>query len=423
MAGNSSMPSKKPGKRQGELMGLNQGIQKYRESAKAATKVSAKSKTTEKSADEKALEKNIEKTLKAAKKEKLAEAEKIETSAKMKTAAANTLAGKKAPVKGAKATGKAAAAAKKAVTTEAEDEDEEVSAQSADGEEGGVLEPAAESEEALQKELEEEIARDAVQTSSLVKEDFSPVNSTRDRLVVEYAPLIKYIAQKIAARLPTNIELDDLMSSGVIGLMDAIEKYDATRDNKFKTYAEFRIRGAILDELRAQDWVPRSVREKAKTLERCYARIEQTKGRQATDEEVCADLGVSQEEYHEMLSQVRSVSLLSFDDVQNFSKADKRALHGFSDVSNYKSPTPFSEVNHTALKTMISTAINDLPEKQRLVLSLYYYEDLNLKEIGRVLDVTESRVSQLHTQAILRLKGKLRNHWDEFVTLLGAGGL
>ena len=124
-----------------------------------------------------------------------------------------------------------------------------------------------------------------------------------------------------------------------------------------------------------------------------------------------------------MLSQVRSVSLLSFDDVQNFSKADKRALHGFSDVSNYKSPTPYSEVNHAALKRMISEAINDLPEKQRLVLSLYYYEDLNLKEIGRVLDVTESRVSQLHTQAILRLKGKLRNHWDEFLALMGVGGL
>lgn len=412
MAGSSSMPSKKPGKRQGESMGLNQGIQKYRESAKAATKVSAKSKTTEKSADEKTLEKNIEKTLKAAKKVKFAEAEKIETSAKMKTAAANTLAAKKAKTTPAKS-----------VAVTKDEEDETTSMEAAEGEEGEILEPVAESEEALQKELEEEIARDAVQTSSLVKEDFSPVNSTRDRLVVEYAPLIKYIAQKIAARLPTNIELDDLMSSGVIGLMDAIEKYDATRDNKFKTYAEFRIRGAILDELRAQDWVPRSVREKAKALERCYARIEQTKGRQATDEEVCEDLGVSQEEYHEMLSQVRSVSLLSFDDVQNFSKADKRALHGFSDVSNYKSPTPFSEVNHAALKTMISTAINDLPEKQRLVLSLYYYEDLNLKEIGRVLDVTESRVSQLHTQAILRLKGKLRNHWDEFVTLLGAGGL
>jgi RNA polymerase sigma factor for flagellar operon FliA len=407
-------------------MALNQGIQKYRESAKAMTKAKAVEKAPEKTTVEKpeakkakkvaaaatVTEKNIEKTLKAAKTVKGAEAAKVETSANAKTAAAKAVTAKaiaKAPVKG---------------KAEAKAEDEE-GVETEEGLEAGAegAEPIAEEEVELQKELEAEIARDAVQTSSLVKEDYSPVNSTRDRLVVEYAPLIKYIAQKIAARLPTNIELDDLISSGVIGLMDAIEKYDASRDNKFKTYAEFRIRGAILDELRAQDWVPRSVREKAKTLERCYVRIEQQKGRQATDEEVCADLGISQEEYHDMLNQVRSVSLLSFDDVQNFSKADKRALHGFSDAASYKSSTPFSEVNHAALKRMISEAINDLPEKQRLVLSLYYYEDLNLKEIGRVLDVTESRVSQLHTQAILRLKGKLRNHWDEFIALFGAGGL
>lgn len=285
-------------------------------------------------------------------------------------------------------------------------------------EEQEAMEAKAREEAELQKEIAAELEREAAQTSTLVKEDYTPVNSTRDKLIVEYAPLIKYIAQKIAARLPANIELDDLVSSGVIGLMDAIDKYDATRDNKFKTYAEFRIRGAILDELRAQDWVPRSVREKAKQLERCYAKIEQQKGRQATDEEVCDELGLSQEEYHDMLNQVRSVSLLSYDDLSSFSKSDKRTLHGFGD-NGPKSPTPFSEVNVAAIKRLIADSIGDLPEKQRLVLSLYYYEDLNLKEIGRVLDVTESRVSQLHTQAILRLKAKLRNHWDDFVTLFG----
>jgi RNA polymerase sigma factor for flagellar operon FliA len=281
-----------------------------------------------------------------------------------------------------------------------------------------AAEEAKREEEALQREIAEELEREAAQTNQLVKEDFSPVNSTREKLVLEYAPLIKYIAQKIAARLPANIELDDLISSGVIGLMDAIEKYDASRDNKFKTYAEFRIRGAILDELRAQDWVPRSVREKAKLLERVYAKIEQKNGRQATDEEVCEELKISQDEYHELLNQVRSVSLLSYDDIANFSKADKRSLHGLGEGGS-KAPTPFNEVNVASVKKMIATAIQDLPEKQRLVLSLYYYEDLNLKEIGRVLDVTESRVSQLHTQAILRLKGKLRNHWDEFISLFG----
>src|SRR5689334_15126329 len=222
---------------------------------------------------------------------------------------------------------------------------------------------AAREEAALQREIAEDLEKEAPQTATLVKEDCSPVNSSRDQLVLEYAPLIKYIAQKIAARLPANIELDDLISSGVIGLIDAMEKYDASRDNKFKTYAEFRIRGAILDELRAQDWVPRSVREKAKLLEKCYSRIEQKKGRQATDEEVCEELGITQEEYHDLLNQVRSVSLLSYDDISHFSKADKRALHGVGEAAA-RVPTPFSEVNIAHVKKMIADTIQDLPEKQ-----------------------------------------------------------
>lgn len=275
----------------------------------------------------------------------------------------------------------------------------------------------AKEEEALKEEISQEIAREAVQTSRLVKDDFSPVNTTRERLILEYSPLIKYIAQKIAARLPANIELDDLISSGVIGLMDAIDKYDSSRDNKFKTYAEFRIRGAILDELRAQDWVPRSVREKAKQLERVYVKIEQEKGRHATDEEVCASLGINQQEYNDLLTQVRCVSLLSVDDMANLSKADKKSIHGIGE-NDLRSPTPFNEVSIAHLKRTIADAIRDLPEKQRLVLSLYYYEDLNLKEIGKVLDVTESRVSQLHTQAVMKLKARLKNNWDEFIALL-----
>ncbi len=274
-------------------------------------------------------------------------------------------------------------------------------------------------EVALQRELEKELVADFAHTNKLVKGDFSPTNTNREKLIVEYSGLIKFIASKIAARLPSNIELDDLISSGVIGLMDAIDKYDSSRDNKFKTYAEFRIRGAILDELRSQDWVPRSVREKAKVLERAYAKIEQVKGRQATDDEVCMELGMSTEQYHEMLNEVRSVSLLSYDDLTNLSNADKRSLHGNGEAGS-KVPTPYSEVSVAHLKKLVAEAIEDLPEKQRLVLSLYYYEDLNLKEIGRVLDVTESRVSQLHSQAILKLKARLRNHWDDFVSMVSA---
>src|SRR5690348_12850285 len=145
----------------------------------------------------------------------------------------------------------------------------------------------------------------------------------KDKLIMEYAPLIRFIAQKIAVRLPSNIELDDLISSGVIGLMDAIEKYDPTRDNRFKTYAEFRIRGAILDELRAQDWVPRSVRDKSKMLDRALIELEAQLGRNASEEEIAGKLGIPLEEYHDLVNQVRPVSVLSIDDAATFSNVDK----------------------------------------------------------------------------------------------------
>lgn len=232
----------------------------------------------------------------------------------------------------------------------------------------------------------------------------------KDEIVIEYAPLVKYIAQKIASRLPANIDLDDLISCGVIGLMDAIEKFDPTRDNKFKTYAEFRIRGAILDELRAQDWVPRSVREKAKLVERTLSKLESELGRPASDEEMCSELNITQDEYYDLLNKAKSVSLLNIDDSSSFNRGDKKLMMGMMDGS--RNLNPFSAVSYKNAKDAIKDGIKALPEKQRLVLSLYYYEDLNLKEIGQVLDVTESRVSQLHTQAIMRLKSKLKNTFE-----------
>ena len=233
---------------------------------------------------------------------------------------------------------------------------------------------------------------------------------TKEKLIIEYSPLIKFIAQKIAVRLPSNIELDDLVSSGVIGLMDAIDKYDPNRDNKFKTYAEFRIRGAILDELRAQDWVPRSIREKAKQLERAHSRLEQQLGRLPTEDELIEELKISKEEYVELLNQVKSVSILSLDEAGSFNSSDRKNIMNLLD--SCKVPNPISELNLKGVKEIVTKAIESLPEKQRLVLSLYYYEDLNLKEIGDVLDVTESRVSQLHTQAIMWLRRKLKAHFE-----------
>jgi RNA polymerase sigma factor for flagellar operon FliA len=244
------------------------------------------------------------------------------------------------------------------------------------------------------------------------KEEPSKVTpDQKDKLILEYAPLIKFIAQKIAVRLPSNIELDDLISSGVIGLMDAIEKYDPTRDNKFKTYAEFRIRGAILDELRAQDWVPRSVRDKAKLLDRTMIELEAKLGRSASDEEISTKLNMTLDEFYDLVNQVRPVSVLSIDDANTFSNVDKKSILNLLEAT--KLNNPFTQLNMKSVKELVTRAIEELPERQRLVLSLYYYEDLNLKEIGKVLRVTESRVSQLHAQAISRLRAKLTQVFDE----------
>jgi RNA polymerase sigma factor for flagellar operon FliA len=254
------------------------------------------------------------------------------------------------------------------------------------------------------KELNEVIRRYKEESKALSDQD-------REFLIMEYSPLIKHIAQKIALRLPSNIELDDLISAGVIGLMDAIEKFDHTRDNQFKTYAEFRIRGAILDELRSQDWVPRSVREKAKVIERTISRLESETGVMPTEEDVARELNVSVDEYWEMLNEVRSVSLLSIDELVSISGGERKSLLGL--VDGYKVANPLKQLSLKDLQERLVTSIKDLPEKHRLVLSLYYYEDLNLKEIGKVLEVTESRVSQLHTEAILRLRSKLKGYYED----------
>jgi RNA polymerase sigma factor for flagellar operon FliA len=230
-------------------------------------------------------------------------------------------------------------------------------------------------------------------------------------IIAEYAPLIKFIAQRISMRLPANIELDDLISCGVIGLMDAIDKYDETRDNKFKTYAEFRIRGAILDELRAQDWVPRSVRDKAKLLTRAGAKLEAELGRIPEDHELADYMKISMDEYYSLVNQAKPVSVLSIDEQATYSAGDKKSL--MSLVDGVKSQNPFMHVNDKRIKKKISKCIEALPERQRLVLSLYYYEELNLKDIGEVLKVTESRVSQLHAQAVTRLKDRLTQVFDE----------
>ncbi|MBW2281182.1 MAG: FliA/WhiG family RNA polymerase sigma factor [Deltaproteobacteria bacterium] len=229
----------------------------------------------------------------------------------------------------------------------------------------------------------------------------------KEHIILEHTALIRYIVNRIAVRLPSHIDLDDLHNTGVIGLMDAIDKYDPEKNCKFKTYAEFRIKGAILDQLRSLDWVPRSIRQKSRRLEQAYSEVEQRLGRAATDGEIAGSLGIELEEFHFLVNQVRGISMVNLDELRSGGDPDQPAYGDiFEDV---KSENPFASLKSRELRQAVAECISALPEKERLVVSLYYYEDLNMKEIGNVLGITESRVCQIHTKAVQRLRSKLRS--------------
>jgi RNA polymerase sigma factor FliA len=245
------------------------------------------------------------------------------------------------------------------------------------------------------------------------KEKHDEIPSTlKEQIVLEHTPLIRYIVNRIAVRLPSHIDLDDLHNTGVIGLMDAIEKYDPEKNCKFKTYAEFRIKGAILDQLRSLDWVPRSVRQKSRRLERAYGEVEQRLGRTASEEEVADSLGLQLEKFHELLNQVRGISLVNLEEIRGTNAEGDRAGTFADIVEDVNSENPFASLKLTETKQVIAETIASLPEKERLVISLYYYEDLNMKEIGQILGITESRVCQIHTKSVLRLRAKLKSMLD-----------
>jgi RNA polymerase sigma factor for flagellar operon FliA len=230
----------------------------------------------------------------------------------------------------------------------------------------------------------------------------------REHFVNQYAPLVKYVAGKIAIGMPQNVDFDDLVGYGVFGLLDAIEKFDPDKDIKFKTYAVTRIRGAIFDELRSIDWVPRSVRQKSKELERIIGRLETRLGRSASDDEIAQELGINVKELHSLILKISGASILSLSDVWYVGdESDKVSV--MESIESPKSLNPDTIVEREEIKNIIVQAISELPDKEKKVLILYYYEDLTLKEIGEVLQVTESRISQLHTKAILRLRSKLMN--------------
>lgn len=232
----------------------------------------------------------------------------------------------------------------------------------------------------------------------------------REDMILKYAPLIKFIANRIAMRLPSHIDVDDMINTGVLGLMDAIEKFDPERGVKFETYAEFRIKGAMLDELRAMDWVPRSVRKIVTWLGNTHAELEKKLGRPANDEELAEAMNIEVDKLHEFINRAGGISLLSLEMAGKLNDS-KRSLIDF--LADGEDKTPLEILKLDELRDIVANHIGILPEKEKMVISLYYYDELTMKEIGKVLDLTESRVSQIHTKAIMRLKGRLRKTLDE----------
>jgi len=219
--------------------------------------------------------------------------------------------------------------------------------------------------------------------------------SVKEKIIENYLPLIKHIVSRMNINLPSYLEYEDLISYGVFGLLQAIERYDAKKGIKFETYAYSRIKGSIIDELRKIDWIPPGVRRKAKILQNAYAELEQVLGRSIKDEDICKYLNISIEELHKMYNDVSALyNVLAFDDLVNFAAV----------MSNSQ---PDIQAEKQELKEILSNAINQLPYQEKLVITLYYYEGLNFKEIAKVLDLSQGRISQLHTKAILRLRGHL----------------
>src|SRR4051812_46682353 len=234
----------------------------------------------------------------------------------------------------------------------------------------------------------------------------------RERLILHYSPLVKYVAGRVGVGLPPNIEQADLVSYGIFGLIDAIEKFDISRAIKFETYAISRIKGAIIDELRAIDWIPRSVRYKAREVEKAYAALEGRLHRTPTEGEVATELGISLDDLHTIFSQVSFVNVIALDELLNVGgeRGDKMSLVDTLEDTKAEDPVAAFETEET--KYLLARAINTLPEREKIVVTLYYYEGLTLAEIGQVLGVTESRICQMHTKAVLQLRGKLADQRD-----------
>jgi RNA polymerase sigma factor for flagellar operon FliA len=229
----------------------------------------------------------------------------------------------------------------------------------------------------------------------------------REDLVIAYSPLVKYVAGRMASGLPAHVDEADLISYGLLGLINAIERFDLEREIKFETYAITRIKGAIIDELRSLDWVPRSVRQRAREIERANAKLEHRLQRAPTDEEMARELEMTVKEFQDALLQISNSTVAALDELWTVSDSSGDQVSLLDTLTDERSPDPAAVMDQTDLKDRVAQAISRLPEREKLVVALYYYENLTLREIGEVLGVTESRVSQMHTKAVLRLRSRL----------------
>jgi len=237
----------------------------------------------------------------------------------------------------------------------------------------------------------------------------------RDALILEHVRLVKIIAHHIAVHLPPHIDVNDLMSAGSIGLLEAIDKFDEKRGIKFKTYASIRIRGAIMDELRGMDWMTRSMREKSNMLKRAFGEIEKKTGGPAREGDVASFLGISVEDLRTLLGKVSACSLVNIEDLTTDSEHKLDLLECIADP---KGADPMAFARFSELKNTLAALVENLPEKEKLIVSLYYFDELTMKEIGRVMEITESRVCQLHSQAMHRLKARMMRQVHEEMRLI-----
>ncbi|MDR0621967.1 MAG: FliA/WhiG family RNA polymerase sigma factor, partial [Deltaproteobacteria bacterium] len=235
----------------------------------------------------------------------------------------------------------------------------------------------------------------------------------KTQYVEQYSPLIRYLADRLASRLPGHIVKDDLISAGVLGLIDAIDRFEADRGIMFKTYAEFRIKGSMIDELRSLDWVPRTVRKKANELEKLLRKLEQELGHPPSDEETAAAMGITVPAFLKLLDEVSAVNMVDLDGFRSEGSTGREPADVYGILADENGVDALAAIGQRESRQILVEAIDSLPEKEKLVVTLYYHEELTMKEIGQVMGYTESRISQLHTKSMLKLRGRLADYFDK----------